>query len=424
MKNGKFFGALTLLFAFALAGAGCTDKAPSGGEPTDTGTQTPPEPETPQSAAYVVESALELQRLTGLHDGDTVLMKGFYLPGDGGGGMFVWDEGSAAEIDGGTVFGGGSDTGRFVRDCEPNYRNVRWFGAVGSGSTDDTEAIQRAIDSLPASGGTVSVPGGNYRISQPLQIGNGDGANRHSTVNGIRLIGEGGGFASGGTQYPTRLTAAVPMETMLSVNGKISDVVLQDMFIDGNYMAESGIVIQAASGLTVTDISVGVTLVYGIQVLGGSGIGTENKLNRFETVSVYAVEEKTICLYMDGATESTPGNSMTTFVDCRFDTAQTENSYAVWMRSTTGTDFYRCHFNTYRDSSTGLVLDATNCHGYPYGNVFYDCSIVSVAVQEDQTGYIGRNFFYGYGTYDLEDLPEHPMLSGITDAGIPFNLGS
>lgn len=43
-------------------------------------------------------------------------------------------------------------------------RNVRDYGAVGNGSTDDTNAFQRAIDSLPSTGGTVVVPAGNYKI--------------------------------------------------------------------------------------------------------------------------------------------------------------------------------------------------------------------------------------------------------------------
>ena len=42
--------------------------------------------------------------------------------------------------------------------------DVRSKGARGDGKTDDTAAIQAAIDALPAAGGTVSVPAGNYMI--------------------------------------------------------------------------------------------------------------------------------------------------------------------------------------------------------------------------------------------------------------------
>jgi polygalacturonase len=43
--------------------------------------------------------------------------------------------------------------------------SVRNFGAMGNGSTDDTKAIQAAIDALPSSGGTIVVPNGTYMIN-------------------------------------------------------------------------------------------------------------------------------------------------------------------------------------------------------------------------------------------------------------------
>lgn len=48
------------------------------------------------------------------------------------------------------------------------YLNVRDYGAVGDGKTDDTRAIQRAVNS--ATGGTVYFPAGTYRITAPIQI--------------------------------------------------------------------------------------------------------------------------------------------------------------------------------------------------------------------------------------------------------------
>src|SRR5690606_29391757 len=45
--------------------------------------------------------------------------------------------------------------------------NVRRFGAKGDGKTDDTQAIQAAID---AGTGTVYFPKGSYRITAPLDL--------------------------------------------------------------------------------------------------------------------------------------------------------------------------------------------------------------------------------------------------------------
>jgi polygalacturonase len=48
--------------------------------------------------------------------------------------------------------------------------DVRAAGATGNGVTDDTAAIQRAIDDLPESGGTVHVPAGIYAIDATRSV--------------------------------------------------------------------------------------------------------------------------------------------------------------------------------------------------------------------------------------------------------------
>src|SRR6478672_5751896 len=43
-------------------------------------------------------------------------------------------------------------------------RSVKSYGAIGNGIHDDTAAFQAAINSLPSTGGTVTVPVGTYLI--------------------------------------------------------------------------------------------------------------------------------------------------------------------------------------------------------------------------------------------------------------------
>jgi len=49
-------------------------------------------------------------------------------------------------------------------------RNVRDFGAKGDGRNDDTSAIQAAINSLPSTGGVVTIPAGKYMINAVKSI--------------------------------------------------------------------------------------------------------------------------------------------------------------------------------------------------------------------------------------------------------------
>lgn len=49
-----------------------------------------------------------------------------------------------------------------------NFTNVKDYGAKGDGNTDDSTAIQTALDSLKAKGGTIFFPAGTYKISKSI----------------------------------------------------------------------------------------------------------------------------------------------------------------------------------------------------------------------------------------------------------------
>ena len=66
----------------------------------------------------------------------------------------------------------------------------RQIKAVGDGVADDTAALQVALGAVPRSGGTVYLPPGRYRITEPLSFGSYqlDSATR---PNGFSIIGCG-----------------------------------------------------------------------------------------------------------------------------------------------------------------------------------------------------------------------------------------
>ena len=97
--------------------------------------------------------------------GSAIQVLGFHTKGDGGGGVFFYDDTEdKANHNGGTVidpakaglvadwnnnqedyFTAGSGVGVWKREYSGAV-NVKWFGAVGDGDVDDTDPIQKAVD--------------------------------------------------------------------------------------------------------------------------------------------------------------------------------------------------------------------------------------------------------------------------------------
>ncbi len=90
---------------------------------------------------------------------EIVIAKGSVAAGDGGGGIFYWS--TSGTDDGGTVIvpnkkiGDTGATGCWRRLYSGSV-NVRWFGATGNGTTDDSESIRTALRAVNAMGGGLS----------------------------------------------------------------------------------------------------------------------------------------------------------------------------------------------------------------------------------------------------------------------------
>jgi hypothetical protein len=112
--------------------------------------------------------------------------------------------------------------------------NVKDFGAVGNGTTDDTKAIQAAIDyALTHACYTVKIPEGEYRTSDTLHLGYGMIDGRHN-YNTVELVGCGGANISTSPQYAayTMIRATFMDRPIINIQGGYNSGV-RDLIILG-----------------------------------------------------------------------------------------------------------------------------------------------------------------------------------------------
>ena len=82
-----------------------------------------------------------------------------------------------------------------IPDTSTSFLNVRDFGAIAGDTGDDTAAIQAAIDALSATGGTVYLPAGAYRVNSTIVFPVGKLIPNY--ITNIRIQGESSGLSSG-----------------------------------------------------------------------------------------------------------------------------------------------------------------------------------------------------------------------------------
>lgn len=122
-----------------------------------------------EKSALIVSNLVELRDFdaTRLASGAQMFVQGFYIPGDAGGGNFLWLVDTALVEDGGTIIRSNRSDGHWVR-VRSDDLNVRWFGAKGDGVSSDHEAFVKAL--VAAAGHRLRIPAGTYLLDGETTI--------------------------------------------------------------------------------------------------------------------------------------------------------------------------------------------------------------------------------------------------------------
>ena len=222
-----------------------------------------------------IKFVYNIEELVAIHPSitDRILVGGYYVTGDQGGGEFFWDENSTATEDFGIVFKSNyTSTGRWIRNIQ-GLISIKHFGAKGDDISNDTSFIQNALNY----GSSIYFPEGNYIINSLLEIKKPGtvliGAGRNLTIikqvtNTVGILTdknlEGCRFEKMTLEYPSPAFAGIG----LSFSGHFSNA--DDFRINNAYIgiSASGNAVDYSNGASFNDfyvynpVSIGLDLTY------------------------------------------------------------------------------------------------------------------------------------------------------------------
>jgi hypothetical protein len=222
--------------------------------------------------AEFFESISALKAWSGPTNKTLAFVRGYYAAGDGGGGIYYYDTSSSATDNGGTIIRptAAPASGRWLRQFDANQYSVEVFGAKGDGSTDDSAAIQAALDAIGSAGGAVTFQGKTYKITTGLST---------STAN-ISLVGKGNVGQDGTLGAGSTIIEVSGAIVGFTFNSAASSTIfrgplLRDIHFKGSATGTGGILLKRTNNWLLENVAVsGFTAGYGVK---SDGTGSVNQ---------------------------------------------------------------------------------------------------------------------------------------------------
>lgn len=313
------------------------------------------------------------------------------------------------------------------------YFNVKDYGAVGDGSTDDSAAFQAALDAITQASiaSTLYVPKGMYKIVSTLLLPHQPRPNVTATQGyGLRIVGDGmysSGLIYSGTDYCIRSNKAHTEAVLFQdffINHKLGGGIylpqgahqhFHRFFSSACALGKSGIYIDGtmANGVAGTGFGAYMTMLDGCRFWGdsgynGTGVTLKNVLLNAVIRGCFFSQKK----------QDTPllviqqGKSF--LIDsCAFETA-TENLGSqplVKLDACHDVHIRGCHTEQYYDSFVGIFGGASNvmidhCRLDHYG-ITPSSTDRGLVVNVDAASTTSRNIRIGrFNSYESGDHPD------------------
>ncbi|MGQ7936179.1 glycosyl hydrolase family 28-related protein [Paraburkholderia sp. D1E] len=213
----------------------------------------------PTVNVYQSVAALENDNALRPKEGTIAVVLGYRYPGDGGGGQFFFSPSDSRKANGGTVLPvRGVEGGRWNR-IYAGSRYVTYFGATGDGKTDDTAAVQSAVDDTP-DGGQLVFPLGKYvvsgiRVSRPIKL-LGEGVSKWES-HGAELL------AKGNQAFVLAFSHESDTVPGVALGGEISNLALEG---GGHALSEGVFVGLGFSEVTIRNLEIGHAIGNGVRL--------------------------------------------------------------------------------------------------------------------------------------------------------------
>ena len=280
--------------------------------------------------------------------------------------------------------GGGSASSAFVNV-------VADFNATGNGTTDDSTAIQNALNSLSTTGGIIYFPVGTYKVSTPV-----------SFYSNQTIWFENGAVIKAGVSGQTHIMGTKVDSTITVYNGT-HDCVIYGATFDGSAFNSNTLLLGTAHAKNILIDSCSFINVYGlahnIEINSSRNVRIKNCFfNRGTNVGSDAemiqLDRATTGVYVE--TINTDGTNCM-FIDI-YENTFVDNTASPAVGNHSGTpNFVNVHDNIF-DNFTGtrgaIDLSATNLS--IFNNTFNGCTIG--VKSEGTTHYIHDNRFVGATT--------------------------